>query len=270
MASLPKSPKGARNSRISLNSSDGGFWDRPALMNLSSELLFAAGGFLLLWSAVIWLQQLPAFSLRHVVVTTAVPQVSQQQIDDVAKTAITGNFFTVDLGAARVAFEALPWVRNAELRRVWPDVLELTVEEHQAVAHWTPHEGEQRLVNSYGEVFAANLDGADEAKNLPEFGGPEGSASRVLERFQELDRALRPMARAPISLVLSPREAWLAVLNDGLTLELGRDHAKHQFSDRLARFVATYPIALSRIQAPPKVVDMRYPNGFAMRPRSKA
>jgi len=231
--------------------------------------LFAVGALLLLWSSVIWLQQLPAFSLRHVVVTNTTPQVSQQQIEYVAKTAITGNFFTVDLGAARAAFQALPWVRNAELRRVWPDLLELTVEEHIAVAHWTPHEGEQRLVNSYGEVFVANLDGADSAEKLPEFAGPEGSASRVLERFQELERALRPMARAPASLVLSPREAWQAVLNDGLTLELGRDQAKHQFSDRLVRFVATYPIALSRIQAPLKVVDMRYPNGFALRARGK-
>ena len=270
MASLPKTGIGARNSRIAPNASGRGLWDRPLLMNMLAELLFAVGGFLLLWSAVLGLQQLPAFSLRHLVVMKTTPQVSAQQIEYLARTAITGNFFTVDLAAARAVFQTLPWVRKAELRRVWPDVLELTLEQHQAAARWTPHEGEARLVNTYGEVFLASLDDAEETNKLPQFEGPEGSAPRLLERFQELSSALRPMVRAPASLLLSAREAWRVVLDDGLTLELGRDQAKHPISERLARFVAAYPIAQLRIQSPVKVVDMRYPNGFALRPRGKA
>lgn len=269
MVSLPRPAKGARNSRVVLKDSEG-LWDRPALMDLIADFFFAVGGLLLLWSVMIWLQQLPAFSLRHLVLVDATSKVSSQQIDYVAKTTIAGNFFTVDLAAARAAFQSLPWVRKAELRRVWPDTLELTLEEHQAAARWTPHDGEQRLVNTYGEVFVADLDESGEAAALPEFVGPENSAQRVLVRFHEISSALRPIARMPTNLVLSSREAWRAELDDGLTLELGRDQAKQNIADRLARFTAAYPIVQAKIQALTKVVDMRYPNGFAVRPRGKA
>ena len=283
MASSPKLAKptsvkqGARNSRATIgnnNPDSDGFWQRPTMMNLVADGLFVTGGFLLIWSAVIYLQQLPAFSLRHVVVVSTTPQVSRQQIEYVAKTAITGNFFTVDLAATRAAYQALPWVRKAEVRRIWPDVLELTIEQHQAVAHWTPHEDEPRLVNSYGEVFVASLDAADESIQLPIFDGPEGSAPRLLERFNEFKSGLVTIARVPTAVWLSPRDAWRLTLDDGVRLELGRDQVKHPVTERLARFVASYPIARARMnatpQAPLQVVDMRYPNGFALRAGGKA
>ena len=270
MASLAKSSKGARNSRTMPNASADGFWQRPAMMNLVADGFFVTGGFLLIWATAIYLQQLPVFSLRHVVVVSATPQVARQQIEYVAKTAITGNFFTVDLAATRAAYQALPWVRKAELRRIWPDVLELTLEQHQAAAHWTPQDGESRLVNTYGEVFLATFDGSEQAETLPVFEGPEGSAPRLLERFDEFKRGLSAIARVPVSVQLSAREAWRLTLDDGVTLELGRDQARHPVADRLARFIVSYPIARSRLPVPLQVVDMRYPNGFALRAGGKA
>ena len=277
MVSLPKlakADKGARNSRAISSADSDGFWQRPALMNLVADGLFVTGGFLLLWTAAIYLQQLPAFSLRHVVVVSVTPQVSRQQIEYVGMTAITGNFFTVDLAATRAAYQALPWVRKAEVRRIWPDVLELTIEQHQAVAHWPPHEDEPRLVNSFGEVFVASLDAADESIQLPIFDGPEGTAPRLLERFIEFKTGLASIARVPTAVWLSPRDAWRLTLDDGVRLELGRDQVKHPVADRLARFVASYPIARAQLRATPQtplqVVDMRYPNGFALRAGGKA
>ncbi len=49
---------------------------------------------------------------------------------------VAGNFFTLDLAQARAAFEAVPWVRRASVRRVWPNALEVSVEEHRAAALW--------------------------------------------------------------------------------------------------------------------------------------
>ena len=33
----------------------------------------------------------------------------------------SGNFFTVDLSSVGHAFEEAPWVRRAQVRRIWPD-----------------------------------------------------------------------------------------------------------------------------------------------------
>lgn len=238
-----------------------GFWDQPALMNLTADVLFVAGAAVLAWAAVTALQRLPIFPLREVVVTRPLAQVSRSQIEHAARTALSGNFFTVNLDGARGAFEKLPWVRKAEVRRRWPDVLELVVEEHVAVARWHQADGEPHLVNSFGEVFPAVSN-----QPLPVFVGPEGAASEILARYREFERALAVLGRSPVTVALSAREAWQLRLDNGTVLDLGRDEAKHPLTERVARFVAHWPAAQERTRIAAGVAaDMRYPNGFALR-----
>lgn len=243
-----------------------GFWDRPLLMNLSADLLYLIGGALLAWSGVVALQNLPAFPLQQVVVTTPVDQVSRGQIEHTARTVLTGNFFTVNLDASRAAFERMPWVRSASLRRLWPDGVELSIEEHRAVGRWTPQDGESRLVNAQGDVFVASTDAP-----LPRLLGPEGSAPRVLERYRAFSEALAAAGRQPVVVHLSAREAWQVRLDDGVVLELGRDQPKHPLSERLDRYLGSFPAASAAVAGRlPAIgtVDLRYPNGFALRPRA--
>jgi cell division protein FtsQ len=54
-------------------------------------------------------------------------------------------------------------------------------------------------------------------------------------------------------------------LDDGMVIELGRQQAKVPIRMRLQRFVDYYPSVLSVAKSRPTVVDMRYPNGFALR-----
>jgi len=238
-----------------------GFWDRPVLMNLVADLLFVFGVAGLAWAAATSIQRLPVFPLREIVVGGTVDNVTRNQVEQAARAALAGNFFTVDLDQVRSVFEKLPWVRQAEVRRRWPDTLELVIEEHVAVARWRRADGETRLVNDHGEVFAAASD-----RQLPVFAGPEGSAALVLDRYREFSGALSALGRKPETLALSGREAWQVRLDDGLVIELGRDEAKHSLSERMARFVAWYRPALEKTRlARASVVDMRYPNGFALR-----
>jgi cell division protein FtsQ len=254
--------KARGNTRVEPGSGDG-FWDRPMLINLLADLLLLAGGVLLAWTGVMALQRLPVFPLKQLVVVTAPDQVSRAQIEHTARSALSGNFFTVNLDTAQAAFERLPWVRAASLRRVWPDGIELNLEEHRAAARWTPQEGEARLVNTRGEVFLAST-----PEPLPAFAGPEGSASRVLARYQEFSESLTAIGRRPTAIRLSAREAWQLKLDDGVVLELGRDQPKHPLAERLNRFTTHYASvsssAKNRLQTI-GVVDMRYPNGFALR-----
>jgi len=242
-----------------------GFWDRPALMDLVSDLLIVFGVVALSWSAMAAVQRLPFFPLQQLVVTGDVQKITRAQLEDAARTALAGNFFTIDLDGARAVFEKLPWVRRVELRRHWPDAIDLVVEEHVAVARWRSGDGESRLVDDRGDVFAAASD-----QPLPTLAGPPGSAPLVLARCREFGAALAAIGRRPATLALSAREAWQVRLDDGVLVELGRDEAKHVLSDRLARFVAYYRPALARVPMVVGVVDMRYPNGFTLRPAQKS
>jgi cell division protein FtsQ len=248
----------------SVEPSEDGFWDRPVLINLVADLLIVFGVAGLVWAGATSIQRLPIFPLREVVVGGSVGNVTRNQIEQAARVAVMGNFFTVDLDQVRSVFERLPWVRQADVRRRWPGTLELDIEEHVAVARWRQADGESRLVNDRGEIFAAASD-----QQLPVFMGPEGSATLVLSRYREFADALAKVGRKPETLVLSSREAWQVKLDDGVVVELGRDEAKHTLTERLARFVAWYQPALEKSHlARASVVDMRYPNGFTLRPLS--
>lgn len=238
-----------------------GLWHQPALMNLLADIVIVAAVAMLAWAALTALQRLPVFPLRQLMLQGAPQQVSVAQVEHAARSAIVGNFFTVDLEAARTAFEKLPWVRKATVRRHWPDGLTLALEEHEALAHWRQADGALALVNRQGEVFHAER--AEGAPALPIFTGPEGSAAELLARYHEFGVALTPINRQVTSLSLSPRLAWRLRLDDGVAINLGRDQERHSLAERLNRLIAHYDNVKTRM-ASVRSVDMRYPNGFVL------
>lgn len=237
-----------------------GFWERPPLMNLLADALLVFSLAALSYAALAGVQRLPLFPLQQLVVVGSVKQVTPMQVEYVVHSSVSGNFFTINLDAVRASFEKLPWVRHAEVRRIWPDGVEVSIEEQVAAARWRQADGEYRMVNTFGEVFVA----ASES-DLPVFSGPEGSAAQMLARQQEFTQSLAVLGRQPREMNLSLRQAWQIRLDNGLVLVLGRDEAEHPVNARLDRFVAAYPELEQKLHFRPGVIDMRYPSGFAVR-----
>jgi cell division protein FtsQ len=256
----------AKNVRKAPADESVGFWDKPVMMDLVSDFLIVLGVASLAWASAMAMQRLPIFPLRQLVVATPLDQVGRAQVEQAARTALVGNFFTVNLDSVRTAFEQLPWVRKASVRRRWPDALELSLEEHVAAARWQRPNGEAALVNTHGEVFAGTFAGE---QALPAFAGPEGSSASVLEHYGAFKQTLAPLARRPVAIALTARQAWEVKLDDGVVVELGRDQNNQPVTDRMARFAAYYPAARQKLGSV-AVVDMRYPNGFAMRPAHRS
>lgn len=130
--------------KVARRNHSGGFWDRPHLMNLMADLLLLAATVALGYAAVLALVRLPFFPLREVVVASPLQHVTIEQLDYAARSAVAGNFFTVDLERVRQGFEKLPWVRRVQARRQWPNGIELAIEEHEAAAIWKHNEGDAR------------------------------------------------------------------------------------------------------------------------------
>jgi cell division protein FtsQ len=236
-------------------------WDKPDVLNAIASLLFAAAFLLAAYGSVLYVVRLPAFPLREVRVNGVIAHVTLEQVEIIARREIRGNFFTLDLAEARAAFEKLPWVRKVNARRQWPDRLEVALEEHVPLARW----GSAALVNTHGEVFTAAYDGAPadgrESGALPQFIGPPGSAREIALRYGHFQRSLAAIGQAPVQVQMSPRRAWQVRLESGLTLELGREHIESRFD----RFIAVYDRTVNRLQRKLDYVDLRYPNGFAVR-----
>lgn len=154
------------------------------------------------------------------------------------------------LAAVREAARRIVWVREATVRRRFPDAVEVTFEAHEPLARWD----ERSLVSTRGEVFAADYDGF-----LPKFTGPETAAAQMAREYPAIRDAFAPLASAVTELKLSPRGAWQVVLESGLALDLGRGDVH----SRLARFVAAWPqLASQGVET--RHADLRYANGFAL------
>lgn len=155
------------------------------------------------------------------------------------------------LAAVREAARRIPWVRDASVRRRFPDAIEVSFETHEPLARWA----DGGLVSTRGEVFPA-----EHAAFLPIFKGPRGAAPRMAQTYPALAKAIAPLAAAIVELRVSARGAWQLVLDSGLTLELGRE----DMVARIERFVAAAPrLAAGALDG--KVADLRYANGFATR-----
>ncbi len=227
-------------------------WDKPDILNAIASLLFAAAFLLVAYGTLHYVVRLPVFPLREVRISGALAHVTVGQVEVIVKRELQDNFFTLDLAQARAAFERLPWVRKVNVRRQWPDRLDVTLEEHVPLARW----GSVALVNIQGEVFTAAYDGM-----LPLFVGPPASAKEIAIQYGYFQRSLAAIGQVPAQVRVSPRRAWQVRLESGLTLELGRE----SIESRLDRFIAVYERTVNRLQRKIDYVDLRYPNGFAVR-----
>jgi len=95
--------------------------------------------------------------------------------------------------------------------------------------------------------------------SLPDFNGEPDSSMQVAAMYIAMSQQLGVLQRSITQINLSPRYAWQLRLDNGMSLELGRE----QMQQRLARFVAVYPYSLATMAGKVNHVDLRYQNGFA-------
>lgn len=235
------------------------------LMNVTAALLALIGSAALAAWLLVWLSRQPAFELEAIRVEGDVARNSVATIRANAMPHLAGNFFSLDLAQARRAFESVPWVRQALVQRIWPNRLKVRLEEHRAAALWVSETGADKLVNSFGEVFEANL-GDVEDEGLPTLRGPDGSSARLLALLQRLQPAFAPLDAAIETLALSRRGTLRAELDSGADIEIGRG-SDDELVERVQRFVATMPQVIAQHQRPLIHADLRHQDGYAVRLR---
>jgi cell division protein FtsQ len=235
------------------------------LMNTTATCLFVLFALLLVGTLAGWVLRHPLFALRGIAVSGDVTHHNALTMRANVTPYLTGTFFTVDLTQARETFEALPWVRHAVVRRELPNRLNVVLEEHRAVAYWGA-ERESRLLNSFGEVFEANV-GEVESDDLPRLNGPDGQAAQVLAMYRLLGPLFEPMDMALDQMELSGQGGWRVRLDTGAVIELGGGEAP-AVQARTQRFLSTLTQVTSRYGRKPdalETADLRHQDGYAIR-----
>lgn len=220
---------------------------------ISVLFLVAAAGLAWVYAGMMARDRWP---IQWLEVDGAFQRVSAEQLRARVTPLVTGSFFTIDLEQVADAARGLPWVADVAVQKRWPDTVHVTVVEFQPVAHWTAG----RLLSGDGRAF--EVPRAETLQGLPWLEGPDGQRESVFERWQAFNGVLQGLGLECDRVRLDARGSWSLVLNNGTTVQLGRE----QPMSRLQRLVEAWPQLLASHQAiHPLAVDARYANGFAVR-----
>jgi len=217
--------------------------------------------------------------VSEVEVTGVLKFSDKAEIESIVKNSINGGYFTVDLNNIRENLKQLPWIKNVSLRRQWPANLDVIITEQNPVAYWNS----DGYINDAGEVFKPEK--IDNKLNLPKLNGPEGHHKNVWKFMNVLYQEMALLEFEVVRLDLDDRRSWQMVVSEyknsessaavidmknvnRIDVKLGR----FETEKRLKRFVRILPSltvghgstnkALTNKNI--KVIDMRYPNGFAV------
>ena len=197
--------------------------------------------------------------MQHLIVTGEFRQVSDGRVRNAVLPLVQNGFFAVDLARVREVLSKLPWVQRVEVRKRWPDRLEVSLVEYKPLARW----GKDRMLSENGDLFPVPM---GLVSRLPLFEGPDTRAAELMA-FHSQARPLFLGSGLQVSIIrLSARGSWNLTLSDGTEIEVGRGDPQL----RLARFARMLP-RLER--ADPRQLqraDLRYTNGFALTWRTPA
>lgn len=235
------------------------------LMNVTASFMFGGACILVLVMLVGWALHHPVFAISRIVVEGELVHNNAVTLRANVAPQLAGNFFTIDLEKAQQAFEQVPWVRRAQVRRAYPNSLRVILQEHVAQAYWGEESG-AAMVNTLGEVFEANL-GELDREGMPRLAGPPDTAPEVLRMLYALEPLFAPLGREIDALTLRDRGSWLVVLDNGARIELGAGGVE-EVLQRAQRLVRTLPTVLQEYQRSSDALeyaDLRYADGYALR-----
>jgi cell division protein FtsQ len=139
------------------------------------------------------------------------------EIDILGQLDLSGftSLIGLDADQVRASVVALPWVESARVRKVYPDALEISIEEHDPFAIWQ-HEDQLSVVQASGQVIAPFANGRNASLPLVVgSGAPQQAAEfvKTVSRFPALSQRV-----TAYTLVAARR--WDLRLDNGVTVML--------------------------------------------------
>src|SRR5256885_3098027 len=142
-------------------------------------------------------------------------QVSREEIFAAAGVTDHSSLLFLDVAAARAKLEAIPWIAEATVRKLYPDRLQITITEREAFALWQ-RQGKVSVIAADGTVLAAAVEPRLAALS---FVVGNGAAAKARSFLAVLDQypSIRDQVRA--SILVADRR-WNLRLKNGIDVRL--------------------------------------------------
>lgn len=196
--------------------------------------------------------------IKRVKITSEFQNLSKEEIQTALEPHVNVGFFDVDVQGIHETLAQMTWAKNVSVNRVWSDTIAIKMTEKHPFVRW----GDEALLSSQGEIIKP-LD-ISQFENLPILRGIKGQELKSLEIMKGVNTALSDQEMSIAEFSINNRFAWKIKLTTDLEILLGRDDQLK----KLQRFMKTVDV-LGREQIKAMaIVDLRYPNGYAVSLRS--
>jgi cell division protein FtsQ len=192
--------------------------------------------------------------IRYVSIRGVTQYLTKDDIKTAMMPLVMTSIIDADVQKIHEAVTKLPWVKSAAVSRGWPDIINLDVYERNAYVRW----GKDGLLTEHGELFTPN--NVEQFQSLLLVEGPKQQEAKTLEIMKGVRTALEDQALELAEFKVNDREAWEIKLKTGLEILLGRTGQLK----KLQRFLDTMPVLGQDKIAAMALVDLRYPNGYAV------
>lgn len=194
--------------------------------------------------------------IKHVKVVGSFTHIERQPLQALLAPYLKMGFLTTDFTLLKQCILGMPWVETIRMERVWPDTLIVYISEQQPIARWQKN----ALLAVNGQVFRPPLETFP--KDLPLLQVKEGDQPvDVLQVYNQMVKVLAPFQEEPVSLDGTEHNVWRVLTKNGTVLLL----TKMTVCTELNRFASVYAKVFAQRKQHPVSVDLRYPNGFAVR-----
>ena len=192
--------------------------------------------------------------VKYVRVEGAFQYIAKDKMKQVVDEYVRNGFYNTDIQQIQIAVKALPWVESVWVKRVWPDAINITINEQVPVARW----GDNALLNERGEIFTPSK--VNDFNVLPLLLGPEGYEVKMLDIMNEMSIKLKQHDMTLAEFHINERRAWSIKLQNEMLLNAGRN----QPLKKIQRFLNSIDLITKELIKKIAVVDLRYSNGYAL------
>ena len=236
---------------------------RIGIIRLLIGLLLLIGIICLGWQKATelkWTVKISSLPIKYVRTEGVFQYLSKEDIKTALEPLVNTGFLEADMQAIHQVVSALPWVDTVAVKRFWPDTIDIKVTEKKPYARW----GKNSLITEQGVIFTPKT--IDLHQHLIIITAPEQRRMDVLEIMKGIKTALADESIELAEFTINNRWSWDIKLTNGLEILLGREEQLK----KLQRFLKTLPLLGKQQVAAMAVVDLRYPNGYAVTWKTEA
>ena len=164
------------------------------------------------------------------------------------------SFFNINLDYLKNSIEKVAWVKNAYIRRSYPNEVIIFIEEYTPVAVWN----NDSYISENGYIFSANKI----EKKLPKISSYSNRNIIIFEYFSLISDGIRKNKLNDKVLLIKENEirSLTVLLESNIAIKFGSKNIE----ERIGIFFKAYKTLNTSDLKKIRYIDMRYSNGFSI------